>query len=181
MVTSRSGDWMRNVANPPAKRYMSRERNRGERGRAVSVLQSKRRGGARLRANAATPRWAPRKPLRGPRPQGPDWGPCTELIARAAKADPGAPIGPLPELAWRNYISELAGRISVMPMHSERRRRGDYGPGLWGCCFGPGLLWGSGPWRRPSRREEKEELEDHIAELKEALQDAEERLKDLEK
>jgi hypothetical protein len=35
--------------------------------------------------------------------------------------------------------------------------------------------------RRPSRREEKEELEDYIAELKEALQDAEERLKDLEK
>src|SRR6516225_4130450 len=67
MVTSRSGDWIgewRSVANPPAKRYMSREGNRGERGRAVSVLQSKRRGGARLRANAATPRWAPRKPLR---------------------------------------------------------------------------------------------------------------------
>ena len=47
-------------------------------------------------------------------------------------------------------------------------------PGLWGCCFG-------GPWRRPSRREETEELKDYIAELKEALQDAEERLKDLEK
>ena len=68
-----------------------------------------------------------------------------------------------------------------MRVHGERRRQWDYGPGLWGCCFGPGLLWGCGPWRRPSRREEKEELEDHIAELKEALQDAEERLKDLEK
>jgi len=43
------------------------------------------------------------------------------------------------------------------------------------------LVTGCGPWRRPSRREEKEELEDYIAELKEALQDAEERLKDLEK
>ena len=67
-----------------------------------------------------------------------------------------------------------------MPTHSERRRRRDYGPGLWGCCFGP-ALWGCSPWRRPSRREEKEELEDYIAELKEALEDAEERLKDLEK
>jgi hypothetical protein len=59
-----------------------------------------------------------------------------------------------------------------MRMHAERRRRWDYG--LWGCCFG-------GPWRRPSRREETEELKDYVAELKEALQDAEERLKDLEK
>jgi hypothetical protein len=67
-----------------------------------------------------------------------------------------------------------------MPMHAERRRRWDYGPGLWGCCFGPGL-WGCGAWRRPSRREETEELKDYIAELKEALQDAEERLKHLEK
>ena len=41
------------------------------------------------------------------------------------------------------------------------------------CCFGP--------WRRPSRREETEMLKDYIAELKEELQDAEERLKDLEK
>jgi hypothetical protein len=65
-------------------------------------------------------------------------------------------------------------------IHAERRRRWDYGPGLWGCCFGPGL-WGGGPWRRRSRREETEELTDYIAELKEALQDAEERLKDLEK
>ena len=47
--------------------------------------------------------------------------------------------------------------------------------GLWtGCCFG-------GPWRRPSRREKTEALKDYIAELKEELQDAEERLKDLEK
>ena len=56
---------------------------------------------------------------------------------------------------------------------SERRRPWDYGPGLWGCCFG-------GPWRRPSRREKTEALKGYIAELKEALQDAEERLKDLE-
>jgi hypothetical protein len=60
-------------------------------------------------------------------------------------------------------------------IHAERRRRWDYGPGLWGCCFGPGL-WGCGPWRRRSRREETEELKDYISELKEALQDAEERL-----
>ena len=43
-----------------------------------------------------------------------------------------------------------------------------------------GLLLG-GPWRRPSRREKTEVLKDYIAELKEELQDAEERLKDLEK
>ena len=42
------------------------------------------------------------------------------------------------------------------------------------CGFG-------GPWRRPSRREKTEVLKDYIAELKEELQDAEERLKDLEK
>jgi hypothetical protein len=61
-----------------------------------------------------------------------------------------------------------------MRMHTERRRRWDYGPGLWGCCFGD-------HWRRPTRREETKELKDYIAELKESLQDAEERLKDLEK
>ena len=61
-----------------------------------------------------------------------------------------------------------------MPIHAERRHRWDCGPGLWGCCFG-------GPWRRPSRREETEALKDYIAELKEELEDAEERLKDLEK
>ena len=61
-----------------------------------------------------------------------------------------------------------------MPIQAERRHRWDYGPGLWGCCFG-------GPWRRPSRREKTEALKDYIAELKEELQDAEERLKDLEK
>ena len=61
-----------------------------------------------------------------------------------------------------------------MPMQAGRRHHWDYGPGLWGCCFG-------GPWRRPSRREETEELKDYIEELREALQDAEERLKDLEK
>jgi hypothetical protein len=49
--------------------------------------------------------------------------------------------------------------------------------------FGPpasGLYWRK-PWRRPNRRQETEELKDYIAELKEALEDAEERLKDLEK
>ena len=61
-----------------------------------------------------------------------------------------------------------------MPIQAERRHRWDYGPGLWGCCFG-------GPWRRPSRREKTEVLKDYIADLKEELQDAEERLKDLEK
>ena len=61
-----------------------------------------------------------------------------------------------------------------MPIQAERRHRWVYGPGLWGCCFG-------GPWRRPSRREQAEALKDYIAELKEELQDAEERLKDLEK
>jgi hypothetical protein len=55
-----------------------------------------------------------------------------------------------------------------MPMQAERRNRWDYGPGLWDCCFG-------GPWRRPSRREKTEALKDYIAELKEELQDAEER------
>ena len=45
---------------------------------------------------------------------------------------------------------------------------------IMGCCFG-------GPWRRPSRREKTEALKDYIAELKEELQDAEERLKELEK
>jgi hypothetical protein len=61
-----------------------------------------------------------------------------------------------------------------MPTHAERWHHWDYGPGLWGCCFG-------GPRRRPSRREETEALKDYIAELKEELEDAEERLKELEK
>jgi hypothetical protein len=51
------------------------------------------------------------------------------------------------------------------------------------------VLWDFGPWycsvgaprRRPSRRERTEELKDYIAELKEALEGAEERLKELEK
>jgi hypothetical protein len=43
------------------------------------------------------------------------------------------------------------------------------------------LRMGLWPWRRPSRCEEAEQLKDCIAELKEALEDAEERLKDLEK
>ena len=82
--------------------------------------------------------------------------------------------GPFSTGLQKLYLRKLAGRISIMPMHAERRRPWDYGPGLWGCCFG-------GPWRRPSRREKTEALKDHIAELKEELQDAEERLKDLEK
>ncbi len=41
------------------------------------------------------------------------------------------------------------------------------------------LRWPLG--RRPSRREKTEALKDYIAELKEELHDAEERLKDLEK
>jgi hypothetical protein len=62
-----------------------------------------------------------------------------------------------------------------MRTQAGRRHYWDYGPGLWGCCFGA-------PWRRrPSRREEIETLKDYIEELKEELQDAEERLKDLEK
>jgi hypothetical protein len=61
-----------------------------------------------------------------------------------------------------------------MPVRAEWRRSRDYWPGLCGCFFG-------GPLRRPSRREEAEELKDYIGELREELQDAEERLKDLEK
>jgi hypothetical protein len=73
------------------------------------------------------------------------------------------------------YYRKPAGRISVMRTQAGRRHYWDYGPGLWGCCFGA-------PWRRrPSRREEIETLKDYIEELKEELQDAEERLKDLEK
>jgi len=60
-----------------------------------------------------------------------------------------------------------------MPMYA-RRSFWDHAPGLCGCCFG-------GPWRRPSRREETEAVKDYIAELREELEDAEERLKDLEK
>ena len=61
-----------------------------------------------------------------------------------------------------------------MRTQAGRRHYWDYGPGLWGCCFGRS-------WRRPSRREEIETLKDYIEELKEELQDAEEHLKDLEK
>jgi hypothetical protein len=50
----------------------------------------------------------------------------------------------------------------------------DFGP-WYGCCFGGPPRW------RSSRREKTEVLKDYIAELKEALEDAEERLKDLEK
>jgi hypothetical protein len=57
-------------------------------------------------------------------------------------------------------------------MRTQARRPWDFG--LWyGCCFAPG-------WR-PSRRERTEALRDYIAELKEELEDAEERLKELEK
>jgi hypothetical protein len=61
-----------------------------------------------------------------------------------------------------------------MRTRAEWRRSSDYWPGLCGCCFG-------GPWRRPSRREEAETLKDYVADLREELQDAEERLKELEK
>jgi len=57
-------------------------------------------------------------------------------------------------------------------MCTQARRPWDGGP-WYGCCFG-------GP-RRPSRRERTETLKDYIAELKEELEDAEERLKELEK
>jgi hypothetical protein len=50
--------------------------------------------------------------------------------------------------------------------------------GLWTRIMGVLLRW---PRRRPSRREKTEVLKDYIADLKEELQDAEERLKDLEK
>jgi hypothetical protein len=61
-----------------------------------------------------------------------------------------------------------------------RRRHWNYGPwrqpfGLCGCCFG------GAPWWRPSRSEEIETLKDHIAGLREELEDAEERLNELEK
>ena len=58
-------------------------------------------------------------------------------------------------------------------------------------CMQAGRLWDFGPWYgycfggpprwRPSRRERTEELKDYIAELKEALEDAEKLLKELEK
>jgi hypothetical protein len=60
-----------------------------------------------------------------------------------------------------------------MRMHA-RRWDWDFGPWLCGCCFG-GRSW------RPSRREQMEALKDYIAELKEELEDAEERLRDMEK
>ena len=60
-----------------------------------------------------------------------------------------------------------------MRMHARRPWDWDFG---WcgGCSGGP-------PWRKPSRREKTEALKDYIADLKEELEDAEERLKDLEK
>jgi hypothetical protein len=69
----------------------------------------------------------------------------------------------------------------AMPMHARRRFwEYEYGPwrqpfGAFGCCFG------GPPWWRPSRREETQALKDYIADLKEELEDAEERLKEVEK
>jgi hypothetical protein len=59
-------------------------------------------------------------------------------------------------------------------MLMQSRRPWDLGP-WYGCCFG------GSRWREPSRREKTEVLKDYIAELKEELEDAEERLKELEK
>ena len=47
--------------------------------------------------------------------------------------------------------------------------------GAFACCFGGPPRW------RPSRREETQALKDYIADLKEDLEDAEERLKEVEK
>jgi hypothetical protein len=58
-----------------------------------------------------------------------------------------------------------------MCMHA--RRSWDVGP-WYGSCFG------GRPWWGPSRREKTVSLKDYIAELKEALEDAEERLRELE-
>jgi hypothetical protein len=59
-------------------------------------------------------------------------------------------------------------------MYTQARRPWDFGP-WYGCCFGGARWWG------PSRREKTEVLKDYIAELKEELEDAEERLRQLEK
>jgi hypothetical protein len=60
-------------------------------------------------------------------------------------------------------------------MCMQAGRPWDYAPWWYGCCFGGPRGW------RPSRRERTEELKDYIAELKEALEEAEERLKELVK
>jgi hypothetical protein len=60
-------------------------------------------------------------------------------------------------------------------MCMQAGRLWDFGPWYYGYCFGGSPRW------RPSRRERTEELKDYIADLKEALEEAEERLKELEK
>jgi hypothetical protein len=68
-----------------------------------------------------------------------------------------------------------------MSMHARRHFWDyEYGPwrhpfGAFACCFGGTPRW------RPSRREETQALKDYIADLKEELEDAEERLKEVEK
>jgi hypothetical protein len=75
----------------------------------------------------------------------------------------------------------VAKRGNGGTMHARRHSREyEYGPwrhpfGILGCCFG----WP--PPRRPSRREETQALKDYIADLKEELEDAEERFKEVEK
>jgi hypothetical protein len=65
-------------------------------------------------------------------------------------------------------------RREISAMCTQARRPWVFGP--WhGCCLG------GPPWWGPSRREKTEALKDYITELKEALEDAEERLKELEK
>lgn len=82
------------------------------------------------------------------------------------------------------FHSSLRGcetRKRRMPMHARRHFWDyEYGPwrhpfGAFACCFGGPPRW------RPSRREETQALKDYIADLKEELEDAEERLKEVEK
>jgi hypothetical protein len=69
----------------------------------------------------------------------------------------------------------------ALAMHARRRfREYEYGPWphpfeAFACCFG------GTPWRMPSRRQETQALKDYIADLKEELEDAEERLREMEK
>jgi hypothetical protein len=75
-------------------------------------------------------------------------------------------------LDWVCYNTKTSREVSAMCI--QARRPWDFG--LWyGCCFGGPAGW------RPSRRERTEALKDYITELKEELEDAEERLKELEK
>src|SRR6516225_2622700 len=94
---------------------------------------------------------------------------CRAICAGVAGFD-----GNQANILFRNEEAEAL----AMPMHA--RRRYEYGPwrqpfGVFGCCFG------GPPWWRPSRREETQALKDYIADLKEELEDAEERLKEVEK